>query len=1257
MGVYCGNDLPVSLPSSQRFWIKYKTDSSSTSNGFLAEYIYLDHSDIEGQSGTIESPIFPKYFSSYMRKTYRITVTQGAAIRFEFPSFFMEEDEGAGCFTYIKIFNGYDETAPLLQDETCSQQVEPITTESNVVFIEFFNNYVSKTKFQITWKEVVKVKNSSLIESGCGDKAISLLNETDMVNITSPGYPYGYESALLCTWTIVSSLPSFHPVVVFKDVDLEDMQDCVGDYVSVSSDREDGSWKEYEKICTSDLRDRKTFEGTPNLKLQFKTDYGINRTGFNAYTYLECGGKMTDSEGIIEYNTTNLFSIYRITNDCKWNITVRRGKTIQFEFLQLNIQNTSNICNSYVTIRNGVDGASPYLGDGQYCGNILPKIPPTSGNRAFVKYKVNIPTLNSFKLRYYEIQHDCGGQIKLMTINSSTIISSPNYPNIPPPHIDCTWTVLAPIGSRIRFDFLERFDLTYAPACEKEYVELRDGSTTSAQVIGAFCNEKPTTQKSRSNVLMVKFMTDVAEPKNGFKANISIDVCGGTSRSNIGFISSPNFPGLGAYPSKAQCEYRITSSPNHIFNLTIMAIDLPPLNDTECDKNQDHIAIYSIMPDFNVTGDESLFEIGTFCGNVPPDSSFLSDTNEVLVKLNTFDKTRTLYKGFKLFYNASRLSCGGYIDSESGIITSPGYPTKTLNKLFCEWKITVPKGRRVKIEFIDVDLLMTNNQFLQRIGVYNDFRYSNRLKFIANSSITAPLYSSDNRMMVTLWVRTPSTNRGFKLKFSSESTTICEGSLNEETGAIYPPLDISLASYTCDYLRDLKPINGDSLNKGTIAYYFNHISVGKKISNCRYASTVINIKRRSGETEDENYLARICGNATNKLTVLSPFPDVSLEVRQNPFFGQINFTMHYKSHKCGGLLQNGGVNSITNPPANTADYNVLDCAWFVKYEEGFSVSISIINLNLRLPCDEEYVQIYNGPTALSPTIGKYCGSEFSKQVMVSQRNTIFIEYHTENFVETSKNSVFEIKLESASFGCGGILNRNNFKFRTPLYDKPYPPNTECIWEIRADPGYHIGLSFYDRFFLEDSVNCTKDYVEVFDFVNENWKSLGRRCGRDVPKPFNSTGETLKVVFHSDETTNGDGFSAEWIQNCGGIFNVDRTTKILSSPGYPKLYGPNLYCNYTLVSSVSQAFINLRFLDFAIETTGTKCMYDNITIYKNPDYSYSYPAVPEKVGTYCGVSNPGKFRHRDVSTIIFRSDRWVERKGFQIEYSLDDCGGK
>lgn len=117
----------------------------------------------------------------------------------------------------------------------------------------------------------------------------------------------------------MSGNQNYHPVVMIKDVDLEDIDGCIGDSLKVSADREDGSWKELAKLCNVDIRERKEFEGTPNLLLELDTDYSENRTGFSASISLECGGKLTDSEGIIEYNMSNEYRP-RFVFECQFNL-------------------------------------------------------------------------------------------------------------------------------------------------------------------------------------------------------------------------------------------------------------------------------------------------------------------------------------------------------------------------------------------------------------------------------------------------------------------------------------------------------------------------------------------------------------------------------------------------------------------------------------------------------------------------------------------------------------------------------------------------------------------------------------------------------------------------------------------------------------------------------------------------------------------------------------------------------------------------
>ena len=149
-------------------------------------------------------------------------------------------------------------------------------------------------------------------------------------------------------------------------------------------------------------------------------------------------------------------------------------------------------------------------------------------------------------MKYNEKSIACEYSFTLTEDEKEINISSPNYPNIPSPYTVCTWTIMAPIGERIKVHFIKRFDLTssmkwvniqisffsiifkycelnfFKFSCEKESVEVRDGGTELSESLGKFCTKNPPTLKTTSNVVYINFITDLDEPKNGFKATISI---------------------------------------------------------------------------------------------------------------------------------------------------------------------------------------------------------------------------------------------------------------------------------------------------------------------------------------------------------------------------------------------------------------------------------------------------------------------------------------------------------------------------------------------------------------------------------------------------------------------------------------------------------------------------------------------------------------------------------------------------------------
>lgn len=61
------------------------------------------------------------------------------------------------------------------------------------------------------------------------------------------------------------------------------------------------------------------------------------------------------------------------------------------------------------------------------------------------------------------------------------------------------------------------------------------------------------------------------------------------------------------------------------------------------------------------------------------------------------------------------IGCDQTISTASGIVASPNYPNERPSYYFCNWKITVPLGRRVTLITNDIDLVGSTME--QRITV------------------------------------------------------------------------------------------------------------------------------------------------------------------------------------------------------------------------------------------------------------------------------------------------------------------------------------------------------------------------------------------------------------------------------------------------------------------------------------------------------------------------------------------------------------
>lgn len=168
---------------------------------------------------------------------------------------------------------------------------------------------------------------------------------------------------------------------------------------------------------------------------------------------------------------------------------------------------------------------------------------------------------------------------------------------------------------------------------------------------------------------------------------------------------------------------------------------------------------------------------------------------------------------------------------------------------------------------------------------------------------------------------------------------------------------------------------------------------------------------------------------------------------------------------------------------------------------------------------------------------------------------------------------------------------------------------------------------------------------MFDYADDKWSSLGKYCGREIPRTLNSTSNKMKIFFKTDESTVAAGFQAKWTLNCGGSFPATTQPQYLVSPGYPADYQNSLHCVYNITAS--ENIVNIDFEDFELENKNRLCIYDNVTIenYKTQEYR-------GKPRIFCGKSVPPPIRLQDGAVITFKTDKWVTNRGFKLRYQTD-----
>ncbi|XP_072174323.1 cubilin-like [Diadema setosum] len=1222
IGRFCGDTIPSNVTSTGTLWMKFRSDSQSTGVGFMANYAHLFGGDLSGNSGTIESPLYPAVYPHYVSARWTVTVPAGNLILFTYTAFDVESHSSC-AFDYVKILDGVQDYSPILQVACGTDIPSPVQTTGNVGSVVMSTDYsVAGTGFQLGW---LAVSGSATIAPGtphpnsCGGPLSAVSSPQ---TFSSPGFPDGYATNLDCIWIITAPIND-NIILNFTSFALEFSNDCVFDWVRIydGAANTDSLLNEFCGSVSS-----LSFSTGNVMRVEFHTDISINMTGFEATYQTGCGGHYTSPSGTIQ--SPGYPSNYGINLDCTYYVETATGSTIGLQFQELDLEASTSCSKDMLYLLNGGSVNSPPLGTSPYCGTTEPADLVTSSNRLTVRIVTDeAGSGRGFSLSYVTQTAGCGGHRTLTSTSDTGFISSTNWPNSYDQNTECVWVISGPQGSLIRGVFDNTFYIEPHESCVYDYVEVRDGSTASGSLIGQYCGSTaPSPVTTTGNAMYVRFSTDQSVTHEGFKMTYSTATCGGSFSGSSGSFNSPNHPAN--YAANQNCEWYVTGPIGHYLTLTFSAFGISGTGD--CSAG-DYVRIHDGR-------NASASILGTYCGSSIPASVDTSSYYAYIVFVSNSDSQTG--SGFSLQFTSSEEVCGGDLVTSTGSFSSPGYPNQYDHSRVCEWRITVQQGHLVTLYFDDFDVEDASSCSYDYVAVYNGLG-DNAPLLDTLCGVTTPnaISSSGNTMKVIFRTDGSVSGRGFSARYDSSDASVCGGQLTVSPGesAYIMSPQYGLANYSNNLNCEWVLGNAVNVNSSMYLSFVGDFDL-ETHTTCVYDYLQV----FEGVDDSGVELVRFCGTQTPDPFFI-PFQTAFLRFRTDGSIVGLGFRMQYEASACGGVVT--GTNGVITSPNYPQPYDHNDhCVWRIEAPAGETITYTFTAFDIETHenCEYDYLSVRNGGFWNSPQISgqnPYCGST-APPAMTSSGNMLFVTFVTD--VSLSAQG-FEMAWTTETSGCGGNYHSSTGVIKTPNYPQSYDANTECVWTLYTQESYHINLDFNPTFGIGAG-----DTVEFFDGDDEDAPSLGTFTSSSSPARVSSTNRIVTVRFRSDAASQSQGFQATWTSECGVEYREVHEGSI-HSPGYPNvLYPNNANCDYKLTFDATTPVL-LNFEDpFDVESHGT-CAYDGVRVYAGTD------AQGTLVGTYCGTSTPSDFEVVGPVFINFYTDGSVQGTGFQLNFEYG-CGG-
>ncbi|XP_057332107.1 dorsal-ventral patterning protein tolloid-like [Microplitis mediator] len=193
---------------------------------------------------------------------------------------------------------------------------------------------------------------------------------------------------------------------------------------------------------------------------------------------------------------------------------------------------------------------------------------------------------------------------------------------------------------------------------------------------------------------------------------------------------------------------------------------------------------------------------------------------------------------------------------------------------------------------------------------------------------------------------------------------------------------------------------------------------------------------------------------------------------------------------------------------------------------------------------------------------------------------------------------------------GGSFFESRYIIIPPVRPNNSPTvSDKCKWTIRAAEGERIKVTL-TSWDIQETPNCTVEYVEIKNGYQENSPVLARMCGEDKTVIVTAS-NFVSVTYARKRYENYHlGFILKYETVCGGDIHLERDDiYYLESPNYPGSYEPNKQC-YWLIKVPRKHYMLIKFNYFELEES-EGCKNDFLEVREAG--SDNAPII----GSYCG----------------------------------------